>query len=88
MSIEQLQVTLENLKLLKSLEFRVCGCDTALFFENFEIYEEKYKEQAYKIGKLIAENYDRLQHLKLDFDDELISFWILLYLGNNDYIRH
>jgi hypothetical protein len=34
MSVEELQCTLENLSVLKSLEFNVYGCDRALFFEN------------------------------------------------------
>jgi hypothetical protein len=73
---------LETLPLLKSLELTVYGCDFVGFNdEDPEIPAEEYKKvEAEKAAKLIGENYDRLQHLKLDFDDADIRTCVLYYL--------
>jgi hypothetical protein len=83
MSVEQLQIALENLPLLKSLEFTVYGCNKALLSENPEISAAKYKkEQAEKTARLIGEKYDRLEHLKLNFEPiSGIKRMILNFLG-------
>jgi hypothetical protein len=67
LSLEKLQNTLENLPLLRSLEFTVYGCDFGdnLSYRNRKKYK---KEQAIKAAKLIGEVYVRFEHLKLDFD--------------------
>jgi hypothetical protein len=83
MSVEQLQVTMENLPLLKSLEFTVYGCDWLFFLRILNSAEEYKKDQAEKTAKLIGENYDRLEHLKLEFDDDLIRTTILNYLESH-----
>jgi hypothetical protein len=82
LSVEQLVITLETLPLLKSLELTVYGCDFVGFNdEDPEIPAEEYKKvEAEKAAKLIGENYDRLQHLKLDFDDADIRTCVLYYL--------
>jgi hypothetical protein len=79
MSVEQLQVTLENLPLLKSLEFTVFGF--AAFSENPEYSADEYKkEQAEKAAQLIGEKYDRFEHLKLNISCVNIRACILKYL--------
>jgi hypothetical protein len=79
MSVEQLQITLESLPLLKSLEFAVYGCDFVP--DDPEFSEDDFKkEQAEEAARLIGEKYDRLEHLKLDVYDDLISATILNYL--------
>jgi hypothetical protein len=76
LSLEQLQITLESLPLLKSLEFAVHGCD---FVPDDPEYSENKKEQAEEVAKLIGEKYDRLEHLKLTVYDDLIRTCILNY---------
>jgi hypothetical protein len=78
-SVEQFVITLENLQLLKSLELTVYGCEFIyLHYEDREEYSEEYKkDQAEEAAKLIGENYDQLQHLKLVFEDDLIRTTIL-----------
>jgi hypothetical protein len=82
LSVEQFVITLENLPLLKSLEFTVYGCDFIhRLDEDSEYSSEEYKkDQAEEAAQLIGENYDRLEHLKLDFEDEDIRATILNYL--------
>jgi hypothetical protein len=70
MPIEHLLVTLENLPLLKSLEFKVDGfiaIDVPAGLCRVEFLARYKKEQLEKAAKLIGQNYDRLEHLKLDF---------------------
>ncbi len=67
MSAEKLLVTLENLPLLKSLEYTVNVCDCSLSSEKItssEHFEEYATDLAEKIARLIGEKYDRLEHLK------------------------
>jgi hypothetical protein len=63
-SIELLQITLENLPLLKSLELTVARYNFA-FIERFNNnYLAQYKkEQMEKVAKLFGENYGRFKHL-------------------------
>jgi hypothetical protein len=78
MSVEQLQITLENLPLLKSLEFAVYGCDFVP--DDPELSAEDFKkEQAEEVARLIGEKYDSLEHLKLDVYNDLIRTCILNY---------
>jgi hypothetical protein len=44
---------------------------------------EYKKDQTEKAAQLIGENYDRLEHLKLDFKGDLISTLILNCLKEN-----
>jgi hypothetical protein len=82
MSVEQLKITLENLPSLKSLEFTVYGCDTELILTLLSSIVTGYeKKQAEETARLIGENYERLEHLKLKFEDEDISACILKYLA-------
>jgi hypothetical protein len=81
MSVEQLQCTLKNLPLLKSLESTVCGFVLDLLSDSSEVSEEEYmKEQAEEVARLIGEKYDRFEHLKLDFNDEVMRTCVLNYL--------
>jgi hypothetical protein len=73
--MELLQITLENLPLLKNLSMMVDDCNFSLAHYNpseytFDEYLEIYvKEQAVKTAKLIGENYDRFEHLHLVLHD-------------------
>jgi hypothetical protein len=80
LSVEQFVITLENLPLLKSLEFTVYGCDFIHRLDEDYSSEEYKKDQAEEAAQLIGENYDRLEHLKLDFEDEDIRATIFNYL--------
>jgi hypothetical protein len=70
--VEQLQIMLEYLRLLESLEVTVRGFNYgflpyfALIFDD-EFLDRYKKERAEKAAHLIGDNYDRLEHLKLDF---------------------
>jgi hypothetical protein len=88
LSVEQLVITLENLPLLKSLEFTVFGCDIDLFSENSkyssdESWGEYKEEQAEKAAQFIGERYGRLKHLKLDFDDAPVRTLIFNYFEDH-----
>jgi hypothetical protein len=77
MCVEFLQITLENLPLLKSLDIAVYG----FILDNSEISADEYKkEQAEKVARLIGEKYDRFEHFKLDFEDDFIRTIVLNYL--------
>jgi hypothetical protein len=71
-SVEQLQITLEYLRLLESLEVTIQGFNYG-FLPYFSLHSDnefmnRYKkERAEKAAHLIADNYTRLEHLKLDF---------------------
>ncbi len=83
-SVEQLQCTLKNLPLLKSLESTVCGCDMGLLSDSSAVSEEEYmKEQAEKVARLIGEIYDRFEHFHLDFEDEVMRTCVLNYLAEH-----
>jgi hypothetical protein len=77
-SVEQLHIALENLPLLKSLECTVHNFDFVPEIPGHSSDEYK-KEQAEKTARLIAEKYDRLERLKLDFSDDDNNF-IFIYL--------
>jgi hypothetical protein len=69
--VEQLQIALENLPSLKSLEVRLSGCNFGFATDFAKLSDEEFKEQykkeqAERAAQLIGENYDRLEHLKLD----------------------
>jgi hypothetical protein len=70
--VEQLQITLEYLRLLESLEVTVRGFNYGFlryfpwFFDD-EFLDRYKKERTEKAAHLIGDNYDRLEHLKLDF---------------------
>jgi hypothetical protein len=73
--MELLQITLENLPLLKSLRVRVAGYNYSFAKYqpefDYEEYKEAYgKEQAEKTAKSIGENYDRFEHLILKLEDD------------------
>jgi hypothetical protein len=73
LSLEHLQIALENLPLLKRLDFRVVGYSFCLIGDRPYITENlpEYKlEQAEKTARLIGENYDRFENLKLEFAEE------------------
>jgi hypothetical protein len=74
-SLELLQITLENLPFLKSLRVRVDGCNySTIKFQpkyDFEEYQVGYViEQSKKAAKLIGENYDRFEHLLLKLEED------------------
>ncbi len=71
-SVEQLQIALENLPLLKSLEVRVSGYNYGFATDIAQLSDEEFvaryeKEQAERAAQLIGENYDRLENLQLYF---------------------
>ncbi len=86
-TVEQLQIALENLPLLESLEVIVSGFNYG-FVDNYtklsdEEFKKQYmKEQAERTAQLIGENYDRFAHWKLQFEycDKNIEPIILDYL--------
>ncbi len=82
-SVEQLQIALENLPLLKNLEFTVHNFDFVSEIPGHSSDEYK-KEQAEKTARLIAEKYDRLERLKLDFSDDDNNF-IFIYLEKKKF---
>ncbi len=73
--VDKIQIMLKNFKLLNSLEFTVGHCDFAVLPKKSS--EQYKKEQAEKVALMIGENYDRLEHLKLDFKDDGIRTWVL-----------
>jgi hypothetical protein len=70
--VEQLQIALENLPLLTSLELMVkdfnygFATDFAQLSDD-EFMEQYKKEQSKRTAQLIGEKYDHLEHLKLNF---------------------
>jgi hypothetical protein len=71
LSIEHLQIALENLPLLKCLNFKVVGYSFGLIGDRPDIteYLPQYKlEQAEKTARLIGENYDRFGNLRLELN--------------------
>jgi hypothetical protein len=72
LSVALLQITLEYLPLLESLEVRVRGFNYGFLYDFADLSDlkslDRYKkERAEKAANLIGENYDRFEHLKLDF---------------------
>jgi hypothetical protein len=73
-SVEQLQITLENLPLLESLEVIVDDFNYGFVADFSKLSDEELKtqyekEQAERAAQLIGENYDRFEHLKIHLDD-------------------
>jgi hypothetical protein len=88
-NVEQLQFALENLPLLKSLEVAVKGDnyqDTSGILE--ELFDEDFvkqykKKQALKAAQLIGENYDRLEHFELCFENGYYDIDVII----RDYLK-
>jgi hypothetical protein len=78
-SLAQLVITLENLPLLKSLEFTFGGRDIALTDKQ----KKEHTEKAEKVAKLIAENYERFEHLIVDIRSDFDRLFIWNYLEKN-----
>ncbi len=73
MSIEQLHIALENLPLLKCLNLKVTGYCFGLIADrpNIRKFLPKYKfEQLEKVARLVGENYDRFEYLRLGLNQE------------------
>jgi hypothetical protein len=75
LNVEKLQITLENLPLLKSLELGVKDFNFGFLTDRTKFSDEKFlaqykKEQVERAAQLIGENYDRFDHLKLYFPEE------------------
>ncbi len=81
MKMEHLQITLENLSSLKSLEFHVRERDFLSDDTSDDFFNENKMEQAENIAYLIGEKYDRLEHLKMDFHEDVIRNYVLNYLS-------
>jgi hypothetical protein len=80
--IQLVSVSLENLPLLKSLELTVdcfIGIDDPAELCRQELLSRHRKEQSEKAAKLIGENYDHFEHLKLDLREEPSIERIVLY---------
>jgi hypothetical protein len=75
LNVEQVNITLENLPLLKNLELGVKAFNFGFATDLTKLSDEEYlaqykKEQTERAAQLIGKNYDRLEHLHLNFD-----FW-------------
>jgi hypothetical protein len=71
-SVEELQIALENLPLLESLEVGVKGFNYGFATDFAKLSDEEFKEQyekeqAERAAELIGENYDRFEYLQLRF---------------------
>jgi hypothetical protein len=83
MPIEYLLVTLENLPLLRSLELTVDGfmaIEVPAGLCRVEFLARYKKEQVEKTAKLIGENYDSFEHLKLIFCAAWVNRIVLEFL--------
>jgi hypothetical protein len=86
-SVEQLQIALENLPLLKNLRLRVGGYNYGFATDIAQLSDKEFvtryeKEQAERAAQLIAENYDRLENLHLNFVSETTEKSIM-----SDYLK-
>jgi hypothetical protein len=76
-----LLIALENLPSLKSLEFLVYERDFNYYSDDPEDLSDPYEKRlAENIARLIGENYDRFEHLKLNLFGDSIRRCVLNYL--------